>query len=160
VLASLESSPFSIWARGSLWGWPTALTIHVLGTALVIGLIFIINLRLLGLFDTISYTSLKRLFPVIWIGFAVQFLSGIALWVTKATRYAVDVAFLLKFGLVIAGFIVTLYLYSAMNREAGSWEAGTASSHGTEYVVPSLLIWCGVIIAGRLTAYLGAVPIG
>lgn len=141
-------------------GWPTALTIHVLGTALVIGLIFIVNLRLLGLFDTISYTSLKRLFPAIWAGFAVQFLSGAALWATKPTRYAVDVAFLLKLALVVAGFILTLYLYGAMKREAGSWEAGTVSSHGTKFVVPSLLIWCGVVIAGRLTAYLGALPIG
>ncbi len=51
MLTWLESSDFSVWARGdSLWGWPFALTMHAFGTALVIGFIFIINLRLLGLF--------------------------------------------------------------------------------------------------------------
>ena len=80
MLAWLESSQFSVWVRGdSIWGWPLALTVHALGTALVIGLIFIVNLRLLGLFETIPYTSLKRLFPVIWAAFALQFLSGFAL---------------------------------------------------------------------------------
>ncbi len=36
MLAWLENSPFSVWAKGSLWGSPTLLTIHALGTALVI----------------------------------------------------------------------------------------------------------------------------
>jgi hypothetical protein len=160
MLEMLENSPFSVWAKASLWGWPTALTIHVLGTALLIGLLFIINLRLLGLFDTIAYTSLRRLFPAVWAAFAVQLLSGGALWVTKATQYAVDVAFLLKLMLVVAGFILTVYLYGQMKREANSWAAGTASPRALDYVVPSLLVWCGVIIAGRLTAYLGALSVG
>jgi hypothetical protein len=162
VLASLESSPFSVWERSdSLWGWPFTLTVHTLGTALVIGLIFIINLRLLGLFETIPYTSLKRLFPIVWAAFAVQFLSGFALWMTKPTRYVVDAAFLLKLVLVIVGFVLTLYLYGALKREAASWEAaGAVSPRGFKFVVPSLLLWCVVLIAGRLTAYLGALYTG
>jgi hypothetical protein len=156
MLEALENSPFSVWAKASLLGWPTVLTIHVLGTALLIGLLFIINLRLLGLFDTIAYTSLRRLFPAVWSAFAVQLISGGVLWMTKATQYAVDIAFLLKLVLVVAGFILTVYLYGQMKRESNSWEAGTASPRAFDYVVPSLLVWCGVIIAGRLTAHLGA----
>jgi hypothetical protein len=161
VLAWLENSPFSVWAKGSsLLGWPTLLTVHVLGTALVIGLIFIIHLRLLGLFDSIAYASLRRLFPALWAGFVVQLLSGIALWATKATQYVVDVAFVLKLVLVVAGFILALALYGAVRREAVSWAAGTAAPPGRfGFVVPSLLIWCGVVIFGRLTAFLGALPL-
>ena len=162
MLAWLESSQFSVWVRGdSIWGWPFALTVHALGTALVIGLIFIVNLRLLGLFETIPYTSLKRLFPVIWAAFALQFLSGFALWMTKPTRYVADAAFLLKFSLVIVGFVLTLYLYGIMKREAASWEtAGAVSPRGFKFVAPSLLVWCVVLIAGRLTAYLGSLYTG
>jgi len=162
VLEWLESSQFSVWARGeSIWGWPFALTVHALGTALVIGFIFIINLRLLGLFETIPYTSLRRLFPVVWAAFALQFLSGFALWMTKPTRYVADAAFVLKFSLVIVGFVLTLYLYDIMKREAASWEAaGAVSPRGFKFVIPSLLVWCVVVIAGRLTAYLGALYAG
>ena len=161
MLAWLENSPFSVWEKGgSLGGWPTVLTIHVLGTALVIGLIVIVHLRLLGLFDGIAYSSLRRLFPALWAGFAVQFFSGLALWTTKATQYTVDVAFLVKLVLVVAGFVLTLILYSAVKREAVSWAADTAAPRRFEVVLPSLLIWCAVLIFARLTAFLGALPYG
>jgi hypothetical protein len=158
----LENSPFSVWERGdSLWGWPFTLTVHTLGTAVVIGLVFIINLRLLGLFETVPYTSLKRLFSVVWAAFAVQVLSGAVLWMTKPTRYVADVAFLLKLLLVIAGFVLMLYLYGTVRREAASWEAaGAVSSRGFKFVAPALLVWCGALIAGRLTAYLGSLYTG
>jgi len=138
-----------------------ALTVHAFGTALVIGFIFIICLRLLGLFETIPYASLKRLFPVIWAAVVLQFLSGFALWMTKPTRYVADAAFLLKLSFVIIGIILTLYLYGSIKREAASWDAaGAVSSRGTKFVAPSLLVWCVVLVAGRLTAYLGSLYTG
>ena len=161
MLAELENSQFSVLVRGELWGWPLVLTVHVLGTAVVIGFIFIINLRLLGLFETIPYASLKRLFPVVWTALVLQFLTGFALWTAKPTRYVADVAFLLKFSCVIIGIVLTLYLYGIIKREAASWDtAGSVSSPGIKFVAPSLLVWCVVVIAGRLTAYLGAVYLG
>ena len=161
MLASLESSQFSALVRSELWGWPLALTVHALGTAIVIGFIFIICLRMLGLFETIPYASLKRLFPVIWAALAVQFLTGFALWMTKPTRYVADAAFLLKLLFVIIGIVLTAYLYGAIKREAASWDAaGAVSSNGTKFVAPSLLAWCVVLVAGRLTAYLGSLYTG
>ena len=157
MLAGLENSQFSVWVRGELWGWPLALTLHEFGTALVLGFIFIICLRLLGLFETIPYASLNRLFPVIWAALVVQFLSGFALWMTKPTRYVADTAFLLKLLFVIIGIILTTYLYGSIKREATSWDAaGAVSSGGIKFVAPSLLAWCVVLVAGRLTAYLGS----
>jgi len=161
VLAGLENSQFSVWVRGELWGWPLALTLHALGTALVMGFIFIICLRLLGLFETIPYNSLQRLFPVIWAALVLQLLTGFALWMTKPTRYVADVAFLLKFLFVIIGVVLTGYLYGAIKREAASWDvAGAVSSNGAKFVAPSLLAWCIVLVAGRLTAYLGSLYAG
>jgi hypothetical protein len=161
VLASLESSQFSAWLRSELWGWPLVLTIHVLGTAVVIGFIFVISLRLLGLFETIPYSSLNRLFPVVWVALVVQVLTGIALWMTKPTRYVADTAFALKFSLVIVGIVLTLYFYAAMKREAASWDAaGTAPPRGIKFAAASLVVWCGVIVAARLTAHLGSLYTG
>ena len=137
------------------------LTVHEFGTALVMGFIFIICLRLLGLFETIPYSSLNRLFPVIWAALVLQFLTGFALWMTKPTRYVADAAFLLKFAFVIVGIILTFYLYGSIKREAASWDAaGAASSRGIKFVAPSLLVWCVVLVAGRLTAYLGSLYAG
>lgn len=161
MLAWLEGTQFSAWVRGELWGWPLALTVHAFGTAVVIGFIFIINLRLLGLFESIPYSSLNRLFPVIWVALVLQFLSGFALWMTKPTRYVADTAFLLKFLFVIIGIVLTGYLYGAIKREAASWDAaGAVSSDGAKFVAPSLLAWCVVLVAGRLTAFLGSLYTG
>jgi hypothetical protein len=161
VLAELENSQFSAWVRGELWGWPLALTLHALGTALVMGFVFIICLRLLGLFETIPYMSLKRLFPVVWAALVLQLLSGFALWMSKPTRYAADTAFLLKVLFVIIGVVLTSYLYGSIKREAASWDAaGAVSSNGTKFVAPSLLAWCIVLVAGRLTAFLGSLYAG
>lgn len=158
MLAWLEGTQFSAWVRGELWGWPLALTVHAFGTAVVIGFIFIINLRLLGLFESIPYSSLNRLFPVIWVALVLQFLSGFALWMTKPTQYVADVAFVLKFSLVIVGVILTFYFYGTIKREAASWEAkGAVSSRGLKFVAATFLVWCAVLVAGRMTAYLGSI---
>jgi hypothetical protein len=161
VLASLENTQFSDWMRSELWGWPLVLTIHVLGTAVVIGFIVIISLRLLGLFETIPYSSLNRLFPVVWVAIVVQLLSGFVLWMTKPTRYVADTAFMLKLSLVIIGIVLTLYFYAMMKRGAASWDAaGTAPSRGIKFAAASLLVWCGVLVAARLTAHLGSLYTG
>lgn len=158
MLEWLENTQLSAWIRSEIWGWPLALTVHAFGTALVVGLILIIGLRLLGLFELIPYSSLNRLFPVIWAALAVQFLSGFVLWMTKATRYVVDGAFVLKFLLIIVGIVLTYYFYGTMKREAASWDAnGAVSSRAVKFVAAILLLWCTVVIAGRLTGYLGAI---
>ena len=158
MLEWLESTQFSALVRNELWGWPLALTLHALGTAVVIGFVLIIGLRLLGLFELIPYSSLNRLFPVIWAGLALQLLSGFTLWMTKPTQYVADVAFLLKILLVVAGTILTVSLYGTVMREAASWDTKKAvSSRAVTFVAATLIVWCGALVAGRLTAYLGSI---
>ena len=158
MLEWLESTQFSAWVRTELWGWPLALALHALGTALVIGFILIIGLRLFGLFKLIPYNLLNRLFPVVWAALVLQLLSGFTLWMTKPTQYVDDVAFVLKFSLIIVGVILTLSFYRTIQREAASWEAKAAvSSRGVRLGAAALLVWCVVLLAGRLTAHLGAI---
>ena len=70
---------------------------------------FIIGLRLLGLFRTIPYTSLSSFFPVIWIAVVFQFVSGFTLWMSKPAQYLAEGMFDVKFTLVIVGIVVTAY---------------------------------------------------
>jgi hypothetical protein len=155
VLEWLTNTPYAVWVRES-WGWPFALTLHAFGNAMVVGLIFIICLRMLGLFQTIPYTSLNRLVPIIWAGVAIQVFSGFTLWSSKPAKYLSDGMFLWKFSLVILGVIVTVYFHKTLKREAAAWrEAGAVSPWGVKVVAATALVWAAVLIAGRLTAYLG-----
>jgi hypothetical protein len=155
MLEWLQNTDYAVWVRES-WGWPYALTFHAFGNATVVGLIFIIGMRLLGLFQTIPYTSLAKLVPYIWAGVAVQAYSGFTLWSSKPGRYLSDSMFDVKFTLVIVGIIVTLYFQNTLKREAAAWQAaGAVSSRGVQLVAASALVWSGVLITGRLTAYIG-----
>jgi hypothetical protein len=158
VLEYLENTQFSEWARGeSLLGWPLALTVHAFGTAIVIGFIFIFGLRLLGFFRTIPFTSLTRLIPVVWIAVLFQFLSGFTLWMTKPAKYLSDWAFLIKFSLVCSGLVVTWLYFKTMRRETPDWDAtGVVSQRGYRFVFVTVFWWASVLVAGRLTAYLGS----
>ena len=156
MLAWLANTEYATWVRESLWGWPISLTFHAFGNGAVIGLIFIISLRLVGLFRTIPFTSLNRLFPVIWFAIVVQALSGFSLWMSKPDRYITDGMFLAKFTFVIIGVVVTLYFQSTIKREAAAWEAkGAVSSRGVKFAAAAALVWAAVLTTGRLTAYLG-----
>jgi len=158
VLEWLESTQFSAWIRTELWGWPLALTLHAFGTALVIGFVLIIALRLLGFFKMIPYTLLNRLFPVVWAALVLQLASGFALWMAKPTQYVGDVGFVLKVLLVIVGVILTMSFYRTIQRDAASWEAKAAvSSRSVQLGTAVLLVWCAVLVAGRLTAHLGSI---
>jgi hypothetical protein len=158
MLEWLESSQFSAWIRNELWGWPLALTLHAFGTALVVGFILIIGLRLLGLFGMIPYALLNRLFPVVWAALVLQFVSGFMLWMAKPTQYVADGAFVLKFLLVVIGIVLTLYFYRTIKREAATWDTkGSASSRGVQLGATAVLVWSVVLIAGRLTAHLGSI---
>ena len=161
MLDWLEASRLSVWMRGEPWGWPLALTAHVLGTALAVGFVFILCLRLLGLFKLLPYAALSRMFPVVWAALTLQIVSGLALWVTKPAQYAADAAFMLKLLLAIAGTAAIISLYGTLDREAASWSIeGGASARARKLAAAALAIWCAVLVAGRLTAHLGALPIG
>jgi hypothetical protein len=151
----LAHTPYAQWVDES-WGWPIALTIHAFGTAVVLGLMFIIALRVVGLFRTIPYTALPRLLPYVWISIVFQALSGFTLWLTKPQQYLADGMFYFKFLFVIVAIIMMATFHRMIAREAAAWEAaGAPTEHGRVITVASAVLWACVVIGGRLTAYLG-----
>ena len=156
MLEWLNNTEYADWVRESL-GWPIALTIHAFGTATVVGLIFIIGLRLLGLFRTIPFTSLNKLVLFVWIGVVVQVLSGFTLWMTKPAQYLADGMFEVKLILLLIAIVVTWQFHRSMAREAAAWQVkGRASPRGRKLAIAACLLWAAVTIGGRLTAYLGS----
>jgi len=155
VLEWIANSPYATWVNQS-WGWPIALTLHAFGTAIVVSLTFIICLRLLGVFRTIPYTSLRTLVRLVWLGLLCQVVSGVSLWTVKPAQYLGDGMFQIKMGLLATSIIVTLILQWIIWREDATWEReGRVSSSGVGFVAVTALLWAAVTVGGRLTAYLG-----
>jgi hypothetical protein len=156
VLEWLAHTRYAEWVDQS-WGWPLALTVHAFGTATVVGLTFIVGLRLFGAFHTIPYSALNKLMPLVWIAVACQIASGVTLWMTKPGQYLADGMFEVKFALLLIAIAVLCAFQATMRREAAAWEAkGAVSPRGRKLGAAVCLLWAAVTIGGRLTAYLGS----
>ena len=151
----LEATSLAVWVKES-WGWPLALTIHAFGSALMVGFSFIMLLRLIGLFRTIPAGSLQKLIPIIWVCLVLQAGSGGLLWLTKPARYLSDGLFDVKMLFVILGIVMTTQFQKTIKAEAGGWDStGVISKRGLQFVGLTAFAWAGVLVMGRLTAYLG-----
>ena len=154
-LVWLEETAFAEWVRSSLVGYPTVLTLHAIGMAIMVGLVFVIDLRLLGKFTGIPYSSLHRLMNYAWIGFAINFISGLAIFTSQAVSYVDNTQYQLKMVMVLVGVVIAAYVQPILQREAADWEGGSP----VPGMVPalgmiSIVMWLGTIVTGRFIAYL------
>src|SRR5678816_1444950 len=91
VLQWIQDLPISaaIAESDSLWwGYAWWLFVHAVGMGLTAGIGFIVCLRLLGVGRQIPLSSLRVLFPLFWVGFYVNLVSGTLLFMTDATGIA------------------------------------------------------------------------
>lgn len=152
IFAALENSGLSAWLResGSIWAYPTILTLHTVGLALLVGGNIALDLRVLGVAPHVDVDALARLFPVMWWGFAINTVSGLLLFAADATSKGVLKIFFLKLACVAGGVVVMV----AMRRSLVRSGAGTAVGDGVRRLaVLSLVLWATAITAGRFMAY-------
>jgi hypothetical protein len=150
----LEASSLGEWVRTSLTGYPLMITCHAVGMAVMVGLAVALDMRVLGWFQGIPHAALQRFLGIAWIGFAINFLSGTALFTTQATTYITDVTFLLKMGFVFAGVTATVLLQVAIGRDFADGSRGLASGGARVIAVVSIICWVAATVTGRLIAYL------
>ena len=141
----LEQTGLATWVGESLYGYPFLLGMHVTGLALIVGISSVINLSLLGAFPALPDDVQKSLLRFAWAGFAINAISGVALFTSQATYFVTSTAFLSKLVFIIGG--VTTVLIMQRNR-------GDGQRVGRFLPGAGLLCWLGAIIAGRLIAYL------
>ena len=86
LLQQIEASGFSQWVKqsGSLWAFPGILLMHTYGMAILVGIITGIDLRILGLMPAVPLGPLRRFFPLVWIAFWVNAITGTMLLAADA----------------------------------------------------------------------------
>ena len=154
-MAWLESTALAEWVRTSLIGYPFVLTVHSVGMAIMVGLVTVINLRLVGRFERIPYASLDGLLKLAWYGLAINALSGAAIFTSQAVAYITSPTYLLKMVMVVGGAIVAWRMQPILRREAAGWDGGSVVPSSMQTLAKaSLAMWLIAIITGRFTAYL------
>lgn len=159
-LAWLEATSFATWVResGSIWAYPTILTLHTVGLSFLVGANAVLDLRMLGSARGIPVGALTFLFRFMWIGFAVNAASGIVLFVADATVKGTQFIFFVKLTFIAFALINMRMLRVYLAREAAALAAGIVPLRGRVLAGSSLALWAGAITAGRLMAYIGAAP--
>jgi len=150
-LRSLQNSAFTNWFLGSdsIWTYPTVLTLHTVGMAMLVGASFVIALRFLQVGANIPLSRLGVLYRIIWAGFVINLASGLVLFVTEAADRVVDPVFYIKLGAIA----LALWLGVAIKRRAIDQPASSSGALRS-MAVASLTLWTVAIVAGRLMAYL------
>jgi hypothetical protein len=145
----LESTAFNTWIveSTSLFAFPGILAAHTIGLGLLAGLNGALDVRLLGVARGIPPMAFTRLLPVMWLGLWVNVVSGVALLLAYPTKALTNPVFYLKLALIA----VALFMLRAILRRVRD---GDAASRATKILaVASLMVWAGVITAGRFLAY-------
>ena len=151
---SLQDSAFTDWFLGSesIWTYPTVLTLHTIGMAILVGASFVVHLRVLQVANGIPLQRLRQLYQFIWIGFIINLATGLVLFVTQAADRVVDPVFYVKIGSIA----MALWFGALVKRRA--IDPGVVSPAATRQSRPlaaaSLGLWIVAIVAGRLMAYL------
>jgi len=153
VLLWLESSPLAVWVHESpsVWAQPTVLTLHTMGMAVLVGASWVLDLRLLGISRNVPLSAFRWVFRAVNIGLIVNLVTGVLLFVGRATTWGTAIPFFIKMVLVVASAATLVPLRAYVFR--GDPEPREVSSRVRILAIASILAWSAAITAGRLLAY-------
>jgi len=150
----LEGTTLSAWVTGPIYVWPVLETLHFLGLSLLIGTIGLFDLRLLGMAKGLPPGLLSRLIPWGMAGFALNVLTGILFFVGEPKNYVNNIAFYFKMAFVVLAGINVLIFYLTVARKVEALGPGDAAPLGAKVIgAVSLLLWVGIMSAGRLLTF-------
>jgi hypothetical protein len=154
IFKTIEESGLSTWIRDSpsIFAFWFILSLHAIGMGLLVGASAIIDLRILGVAKDLPLSPLKGLYRIIWIGFAIQVVSGTLLLIAYPTKALTNPDFYLKLTLVALAVVVMQKLKTKVFEDA-SLSDSTMMMKGRALAMWSLLLWFGVVTSGRMLAY-------
>ncbi len=153
--AWLQDTPFAHWVASdpSLLAYPTILTLHTVGMAIVVGTCVVMDLRLLGVGGDVPLAALTGAPRLVWTGFFINAATGLALFTTDAEHKATQTVFFVKLSLIFLALAVYARIRTLVFRSPSAI-AAPISSEVKALAILSLMLWTGATVAGRLMAYL------
>ena len=152
----LQNTYWSIAIRESLMLYPLILTTHVLALCVSVGLIAIVDLRLIGLrFSNVLISEVTgKLIPWALFGFTLMVTSGLLLFYATPLKAAQNLFFQIKMVALLLAGLNAFFFHAAIYKKATTWDA--------LQIVPfrarlagclSLTLWTVVLVSGRMQAF-------
>lgn len=133
-----------------LFPWIEA--VHVLAITLVVGSIFIVDLRLIGAasLDRAAHALMAEVLPITWGAFVLAAITGLLLFAAKAVSYGHNFFFLGKLVLLALAGLNMVVFHFVSGRDAEHW--GNAKNPPLAARIAggiSILLWLTVVTFGR-----------
>jgi hypothetical protein len=163
----LQQTPFSQILQNVEWIVPAVQTVHILCIGAVISAALALALRQFGLLaaDQPLTRVAAQFLRVIWLALPVLLVTGALLIAAEPRRSLASPAFQLKMVLLVCVASLLLLYQGRIGRLArsstgaatGAASAGATATFrpGKVMTVIALLLWVGIIFAGRWIAYAG-----
>jgi len=154
ILDWIEHSGLSLWVREdpSLFAFPGMLILHTVGMAFLVGTNVALNARLLGIARGVPLTSMLPFFRVMWCGFWVNAVSGLALLAAYPTKALTNPVFYLKLTLIAVGLVQAQWIRRQIVGDPAFGESWMPRAARVRASI-SLACWLSAVTAGRLLAY-------
>ena len=135
---------------------PTIQSIHIVGIGVVLGSVFMIDLRILGWAgtdQTLRQTT-SRFGPWLTGALCLQLATGILMVIGEPVRELVNFSFWLKMFLVAVGTLIAAIFLMTLPKHQQQWEETLVNRRSIKSLaILTFLIWLCIIILGRLIAY-------
>ena len=155
MLEQIANWPFSVWIREStdIYAYTLILTLHAIGLATVVGISTVIGLRLLGVGAGIPLSLANRFFKVLYIGFWINAISGLMLFIAEPVKMVEMPAFWAKLFFILCGMIVANRINKGVFGDAQVMASNVPNERARKLAWASLTCWYLALIVGRLTGY-------
>jgi len=147
-----DGTPMRTWS----WAWPLTTILHVLGLVAFIGLRTAVDLRLASpAFGTVPISDLvRRLMPATIVTATVTIVSGLALYMADAGRFATNPMFQIKLAVLAIVLLNVWYLHAVTFRTLDNWSTVSVPPAAARISgVLSLVLWATVIVFSLLTPF-------
>ena len=151
----IQNTEWATNLRQADFAFPLIEGTHIIALSLSVGLILMLDLRLLRLAFQSEPVSriMNQVMPWALPGFGIMFLTGLLLFFAQAESVYNNSYFRIKvLMLLLLGVNAAVYQYK-FYPHMDEWDSGSVPFGAKIVAVISLVLWMAVIVAGRLTAY-------
>ena len=141
------------YVRDTPWTWIAAETLHFIGLSLIVGIVLLIDLRMLGFMKQVSFSALDRLLPWAMLGFALNVFTGMLFFAAAYGQYTNNPAFYWKLVFVLLAGANTLYF--TFDRTWATEPGRDAPLLSKAAAVCAMFLWVGVMYWGSMLPFIG-----
>ena len=141
-------------AGGVRWAWATCQTLHFMGLSLLMGVVFLVDLRMLGLIRNVSFATVHRLLPWGMLGFSLNLFTGMCYFLAAPEQYIRNVTFYWKIALIMIAGANAIY-FTVFDEPWTLKENEDATLKVKVIAVSAVVLWVGVMFCGLMLPFIG-----